>query len=423
MRKLKVVLNISMAEALGTYLADGMVELHSESTTTCTVQPLLFRLFSLLHKYTPLELPNFDFHGNRTKSGTSSTGVKKRSRPDMLGIVDSATLYVAKDKQHHNLKDAWADMKEYVHGGLASAHYGNVDYILGHVAAGPAFEFVYITAAAQVESASSQFALDTVAGRIKFVLTTMRVYQLLALLRKQLPSAACRTQPMFKVEERGATLLQLKGFGAEKTIHKFNQFCKDHHVTKESIEAAYEAASQAADEMQQQDLEPFLVHALDLRFRDKRGGEVSYTVCTTPLGHSHVPSNEQELRSLAWACCKAAAALHAANLVHRDFRLPNVVRLKQQWLVIDLELCSFAPVVLPVGYKQVQWTSSTVELVDGEAHYTFKSDMRQIGVMLHHLRGTKLPAEANDFIRKLMDGALTAEAALQHPWLQGRRLS
>ncbi len=34
----------------------------------------------------------------------------------------------------------------------------------------------------------------------------------------------------------------------------------------------------------------------------------------------------QELRDLAYNCCLAAQTLHAAGLVHRDIRLPNVVR-------------------------------------------------------------------------------------------------
>lgn len=127
----------------------------------------------------------------------------------------------------------------------------------------------------------------------------------------------------------------------------------------------------------------------------------------------------QELQSFAWACCKAAAILHAKHLVHRDFRVANVVRLtKERWLVIDLELCSYAPVVLPASYNQTDWTPCTIEHVEGSAHYTYMSDMRQIGVMLDALRKGQLTKEADDFISQLMNKTLTAEAALQHPWLR-----
>jgi len=48
----------------------------------------------------------------------------------------------------------------------------------------------------------------------------------------------------------------------------------------------------------------------------------------------------QHVLSLAKACCTAAADLHRVGFVHRDFRLPNVVRAERDegsYVIIDME--------------------------------------------------------------------------------------
>ncbi len=131
----------------------------------------------------------------------------------------------------------------------------------------------------------------------------------------------------------------------------------------------------------------------------------------------------QELHALAVACCSAAKVLHDYKLVHRDLRLPNVVQLgREHYMVIDLEsVASTAAEALPQDFHNVLKTCSA-EALDDARHFTVMSDMFCIGVLLKEVvdsRATPYSAQANRFIRKLLDKDLAAVPALM--WLQRER--
>ena len=90
------------------------------------------------------------------------------------------------------------------------------------------------------------------------------------------------------------------------------------------------------------------------------------------------------------------------------------------WMVIDLELCSSAPVRLPRNYQQTEWGPSTTE-PDGPDHciYTTLSDMHQIGKMLSRLVTPACSAAAHKMVAALLARDLSAEAALEEDWLLG----
>ena len=76
--------------------------------------------------------------------------------------------------------------------------------------------------------------------------------------------------------------------------------------------------------------------------------------CWLPVGHSHVhmpqtlvvkrcgPASVSELQVM-WACLQSASALHAKQLVHRDFRYANVLWDNEGPFVIDLEMAAVPP--------------------------------------------------------------------------------
>jgi serine/threonine protein kinase len=69
--------------------------------------------------------------------------------------------------------------------------------------------------------------------------------------------------------------------------------------------------------------------------------------CKLPDPHKLV-CRLQHVISCAKACCTAAAELHGAGLVHRDFRLSNVVRSDRSegsYIVIDMERAGRAGLV------------------------------------------------------------------------------
>jgi hypothetical protein len=84
-------------------------------------------------------------------------------------------------------------------------------------------------------------------------------------------------------------------------------------------------------------------------------------------------------------------------------------------MVIDLELCSSAPLRLPHDYSQKDWDPSTTE-PDGLYHvkYTTLSDMYQIGKMLSQFVSHTYSADAREMVAALQAKQLSAG----HEWLR-----
>lgn len=116
---------------------------------------------------------------------------------------------------------------------------------------------------------------------------------------------------------------------------------------------------------------------------------------------------------MATACCTAAQILHAAKLVHRDFRLPNVVQLgPRQYMVIDLEsVASETAKGLSKNFHHILRTCNA-EALDAAGRFTALSDMHCIGLLLKEARVNVTSVQADVFVDKLVAEQLTAEGAL-----------
>lgn len=123
---------------------------------------------------------------------------------------------------------------------------------------------------------------------------------------------------------------------------------------------------------------------------------------------------------MATACCKAAQLLHAAKLVHRDLRLPNVVQLgPQQYMVIDLESVADLTAERSAGNLQYGLKTCNADALDADGCFTPMSDMHCIGVLLQDAHASCNSPQAYTFIHKLVAKELTAEVALmwlRHEW-------
>ena len=81
----------------------------------------------------------------------------------------------------------------------------------------------------------------------------------------------------------------------------------------------------------------------------------------------------QDVISLAKTCCTAAAELHRAVLVHRDFRLSNVVRTgssEGSYTVIDMEHAGRAGQKWPLKGLLRDWDEGTLDKVTSRTHGT-----------------------------------------------------
>lgn len=123
----------------------------------------------------------------------------------------------------------------------------------------------------------------------------------------------------------------------------------------------------------------------------------------------------QDLHALATAVCSAAQMLHTAKLVHRDFRLPNVVQIgPQQYMVIDLEsVADDTAKRLPKNFQHILKTC-TAEALDASGCFTALSDMHCIGLLLKEAQVRVTSIQADTFVHKLIAKELNAEAALMY---------
>mmetsp|Transcript_1846 Transcript_1846/g.4107 ORF Transcript_1846/g.4107 Transcript_1846/m.4107 type:complete len:253 (-) Transcript_1846:2284-3042(-) len=246
-----------------------------------------------------------------------------------------------------------------------------------------------------------------------------RVYRLLQRMVASLPPRHGR-HALFSTIERGeGTTLYFEANSLIKCIKHFSAFAARHQTNINVLTDAYKAAQQSAEARCRAGLQPVLSVPQSLPTVSRNDG---YKVTVGPLGAHVLPTSEAELRTFARACCGAAAVLHKKDIVHRDFRSENIVRLlpSGEWMVIDLELATLAGKEVPDGYKLAGWDDAVLDVVEGRRVYTKSSDMRVMGLMLNSIvrkQALQVSDLAAGFITQLQGKLLSAEAALQHAWL------
>jgi len=114
--------------------------------------------------------------------------------------------------------------------------------------------------------------------------------------------------------------------------------------------------------------------------------------------------SEQDGKKFAQNVCTALAALHRNGIVHRDVRLPNIVKVFESqteyyFMVIDLEIVAKANFELPKGFDCFRfWTGKTLE----GKHYTPRSDMYHLGMVLRRAMKDSANLLAKSFIGDLI---------------------
>ncbi len=133
----------------------------------------------------------------------------------------------------------------------------------------------------------------------------------------------------------------------------------------------------------------------------------------TPL---RIIASLQDVKLLAYSVCQALYALWKDDLVHRDVRTANIVRLpgpEDHYMLLDLENVAQVktwPAVRP--FKD--WDQFTL---NEKREYDHLSDMYQLGKLLRRLLQETVSQAAEDFVNRATRKLLTAEQALKHAWL------
>ncbi|DBB14133.1 TPA: hypothetical protein ACH3X3_001085 [Trebouxia sp. C0006] len=390
---------------------------NSEQNTTIYVCSFIERCWQPLATYSPIYL-QYDLMFNKTSqlSNVSSHAIAHKLRPDTMLVAENCTLMLGEDK-HTDLAAAYADLSR-KRVNLSGMHYGPVKFLLGYAAAGTTVQWCFLPDHTNqpVQVMGDRLDLRIAKGRMSFLLSLVQAYRLLAVLSAAVPQLPGRW-PLYSEIERENSILLMEGTTVLKQIENFKKYEDRQMTCLAAIKRAYAAAGRAANEAKRTGNPQYLVTCAS----PPRLVKTRFEVRTLPCGYASHVFSEQDLHAVASACCKAAQVLHTNKLVHRDFRLPNVVQLAhQQYMVIDLE--SVADVTakrLPENFHNVL-KKCNAEALDADGRFTPLSDMYSIGVLLREAL-VGVSTQALTFIQKLMDKELTAEAALtwlQHEWSQ-----
>ncbi|CAK9238755.1 unnamed protein product [Sphagnum troendelagicum] len=362
-------------------------------------------IFELCRSYSPSKFTyQFFSNCNATTAGSRSSSTKERSRPDTLLTASGCTFLIGEDKLS-SLSDAEADLTAKVRP-LSTMFYGELQFILGYIEAGSAFQWLSIGKSGVVRRVGPTLDLSTDVDRCQYLLSIGYAYQLIKKMIDSVPQVPGR-HAMFTVDIVGDRTLCFFPDRVRKSIKNFDSFCREMMTGLDVILRAYKAGERC----------PSLPQLMGNKSDDYVSRTGTYTVQISPLGHAPILRSEQSIRTMAKNVCEALSVLHEAGLVHRDVRLPNVVQVSQeQFMLIDLETVAAYPFRLPEGFPYFrEWS---IEMLEGNS-YTPMSDMYQLGRLLKKdVRWmTEISESALQFIRKLRSKECTAAMALSDPWL------
>jgi hypothetical protein len=335
----------------------------------------LLHIFELCRSYSPSKFTyQFFFNCNEKTAGSHSSSTKKRSRPDTLLTASGCTFLIGEDKLS-SLSDAEADLTAKVRP-LSTMFYGELQFILGYIAAGSAFQWLFIGKSGVVRRVGPTLDLSTDVHCCQYLLSIGYAYQLIEKMIDSVPQVPGR-HAMFTEDIVGDRTICFFPDRVKKSIENFDSFCREMMTGLDVILRAYKAGERC----------PSLPQLMGKRSDDYISRTGTYTVEISPLGHAPILRSEQSIRMMAKNVCEALSVLHEAGLVHRDVRLPNVVQVSQ-------------------------------EMLEG-SFYTPMSDMYQLGRLLEKdVRWmTEISESALQFVRKLTSKKCTAVMALSDPWL------
>ncbi|KAG0568484.1 hypothetical protein KC19_6G022400 [Ceratodon purpureus] len=421
-------LSVLLSEQLDCYSCASPV--NSEANVSSRLIQSFTRLFDTWTKYGPCEFTYKLLFNLNERTGDSFSGsTKRRSRPVTLVTASGCTFLVGEDKCA-NLTDAKSDLEGKMEP-LSAMFYGEVRFILGYVAAGLEFQWLYINKSGKITEAGARLNLSTDVGCCRFLLSIGYAYQLISKMVDTVPQVPGR-YAMFTKEKapwgvpgEGDRTIDFHATFVRKSIEKFDKFCKIRFTELAWILKAYDAGERKGCRSL-----PRLRWSTDAgshtgseRRMIDRGRAVSrntYTVEIYPLGFSPILKSEQDTRMLVKNVCEALSVLHEAGLVHRDVRYPNIVQVsEEQFMLIDLETVAAFPFEVPRGFEYFSGWSE--EMFEGGS-YTPMSDMYQLGKLLEDNvpKGTVVSTPAQQFIRSLLRKEYTAATALCDPWLSDR---
>jgi hypothetical protein len=141
----------------------------SEMDVSGFVGLFLRQIFGLCRSYSPSKFTyQFFSNCNERTAGSRSSSRKKRSRPDTLLTASGCTFLIGEDKLS-SLSDAEADLTAKVRP-LSTMFYGELQFILGYIEAGSAFQWLSIGKNGVVRRVGPTLNLSTDVDRCQYLI-------------------------------------------------------------------------------------------------------------------------------------------------------------------------------------------------------------------------------------------------------------
>ncbi|DBB05698.1 TPA: hypothetical protein ACH3X1_012307 [Trebouxia sp. C0004] len=403
----------------------------NEEVTGSLMLSLIIETWTILQQFLPPErFVAFDYNKNKRVSATVGSihdPTAGNYCPDMIIVTEGLLMFYGEEKRENMEDQALNDAIRKFRHGLSPLFYGGIPYLPFYTATGNLVRFHLLLANGSVADCQEVYNLQFEHHRAAFLLAVVHLQHLVQALLVRAPDRQMRAiqgvedwQPTPTVN----TCIIRHRNEVHKYLYLWNSFASLYGHSFEDVQAAYAVANQCSAMVSTAEArETPTLHGPVAKFRNDKDmvlqKEKYLKVVLSRLGWSRHPSSltVEDVCKVIRACLQSASALHARQLVHRDFRYANVLWDSEGPFVIDLEMAATPPLKDPP--VQLAWTPDTLD----NGCFTFGSDVFQIGVMLSALRvdllthkRQELPPDAIDFLQ-VLKRKVPANEALQHAWL------
>ncbi|KAL3130737.1 hypothetical protein ABBQ38_000083 [Trebouxia sp. C0009 RCD-2024] len=248
------------------------------------------RVWRTLAEYSSPSLQyNLLFSKASQPESVSSHAIGPKLRPDTMLIAEKCVLMLGEDK-HTDLAAAFVDLEK-TRVDLSGMHYGPLRFLLGYAAAGTAVQWCLLPSHADqpVEVLGRRLDLRTGKDRLRFLLSLVQAYRLLAVMSAAVPQLPGRW-PLYSEIVRENSIVLMEGMTVFKQIKKFNGYKQKQKTSLAAIQKAYAIARRAADVATRDGVSQYLVSCTSPPTVDRKQ---QYRVRTLPCGYSSSVTSEK----------------------------------------------------------------------------------------------------------------------------------
>ncbi|CAB5357256.1 unnamed protein product [Rhizophagus irregularis] len=348
---------------------------NQEMETSYMVDNVIRKMVKLAIKY--IGKSGFEWtRNNKMNEYTTTTTHKKNVRPDVLVYCNDVLVIIGEEKADHSTLATAAEDLDYYFNNWNTLAFGDLPLVFAFAAVGSSIQFYYFH---KVESSTTPKREKI--GDVLLLGTEVKKTPRLKLFKT--------------IRRQNGTAITIKSGEIRKSINVVNimdlAFHKDLYTR--ILEGHYE----------------------HITYKESRG-RINLTY--GPVGYLCTPKNEVELRYAIYDILEIVSKLHSEEVVHRDIRWDNVVKLTNgKWLLIDFEEAA------RIGNERDTLIISAPEYENGENGDTCQAsgDIWMIGKLMDEVKFT-LSEKAQNFRDKLViedfNLRLTATDALKDDWIE-----